>query len=110
MRRERYDRIHSHPLSPGNSQYRQVAYIDTEGTFRPDRIKAIAERFGIDPEAALENILYSTLTSYATRLFHALILRSARAYNSENQFELIQECASRFADEKVYKLLVCGGK
>lgn len=38
----------------------QVAYIDTEGTFRPDRIKAIADRFGIDGDAALENILYST--------------------------------------------------
>ena len=25
---------------------RQVAYIDTEGTFRPDRIRSIADRFG----------------------------------------------------------------
>ena len=24
----------------------QVAYIDTEGTFRPDRIRSIADRFG----------------------------------------------------------------
>jgi RecA/RadA recombinase len=40
----------------------QVAYIDTEGTFRPDRIKAIAERFGIDGDAALENILYGEPT------------------------------------------------
>ncbi|KAJ3488198.1 hypothetical protein NLI96_g3031 [Meripilus lineatus] len=45
----------------------QVAYIDTEGTFRPDRIRAIAERFGVDGNMALENILY------------------ARAYNSEHQ-------------------------
>lgn len=51
----------------------QVAYIDTEGetnqgitcstswppgTFRPDRIRAIADRFGVDAEAALGNILY----------------------------------------------------
>ena len=52
----------------------KVAYIDTEGkmpnllrthskegcagTFRPDRIKAIAERFGVNGEMALENILY----------------------------------------------------
>ena len=35
----------------------QVAYIDTEGTFRPDRIKAIAERFNVDADAALENIV-----------------------------------------------------
>jgi meiotic recombination protein DMC1 len=36
----------------------KVAYIDTEGTFRPQRIRAIAERFGVDPTTALENILY----------------------------------------------------
>lgn len=35
----------------------QVAYIDTEGTFRPDRIRAIAERFNVDADAALENIV-----------------------------------------------------
>ena len=37
------------------------------GTFRPDRIKSIAERFGVDGNMALENILY------------------ARAFNSEHQ-------------------------
>lgn len=35
----------------------QVAYIDTEGTFRPDRIRAIADRFNMDAEAVLENII-----------------------------------------------------
>jgi meiotic recombination protein DMC1 len=34
----------------------KVAYIDTEGTFRPDRIIPIAERFGVDPAAVLENV------------------------------------------------------
>ncbi|KAI1978502.1 Meiotic recombination protein dmc1 [Ophidiomyces ophidiicola] len=34
----------------------KVAYIDTEGTFRPERISQIAERFGVDPDSALENI------------------------------------------------------
>ena len=34
----------------------QVAYIDTEGTFRPERIRPIAERFGLDPTAVLENV------------------------------------------------------
>jgi hypothetical protein len=28
------------------------------GTFRPDRIRAIADRFGVDGNMALENILY----------------------------------------------------
>lgn len=58
----------------------QVAYIDTEGvymctclfaperhvitgTFRPDRIKSIADRFGVNGDMALENILYGVLGS-----------------------------------------------
>ncbi len=32
----------------------KVAYIDTEGTFRPDRLKAIADRFGVDGNQAAE--------------------------------------------------------
>ncbi|GES92629.1 meiotic recombination protein DMC1/LIM15 homolog isoform X2 [Rhizophagus clarus] len=67
----------------------KAAFIDTEGTFRPERIKAIAARFGIDQEAALENILF------------------ARAFTSEHQMELIIELTARFAEEKgVYRLLV----
>lgn len=66
----------------------KVAYVDTEGTFRPDRIKSIAERFGVDGNMALENILY------------------ARAFNSEHQMELINECSIRFAEDKDFKLLI----
>lgn len=43
------------------------------GTFRPERIKQIAIRFGVDPDAALENIIM------------------ARAYNSEHQMDLITQ-------------------
>ena len=28
-----------------------MSLVDTEGTFRPERIAQIAERFGVDPEA-----------------------------------------------------------
>ncbi|KAA1121558.1 Meiotic recombination protein dmc1 [Puccinia graminis f. sp. tritici] len=35
----------------------KAAYIDTEGTFRPERIRTIADRFGMDPEAVLDNII-----------------------------------------------------
>ncbi|KAF8735213.1 hypothetical protein AX14_002478 [Amanita brunnescens Koide BX004] len=66
----------------------KVAYVDTEGTFRPDRIKSIAERFGVDGNMALENILY------------------ARAFNSEHQMELINECSIRFAEDKDFRLLI----
>ncbi|CAO3691462.1 unnamed protein product [Umbelopsis ramanniana] len=67
----------------------KAAYIDTEGTFRPDRIRSIAEGYNIDPEMALENIVV------------------ARAYNSEHQMDLIIEIAARFAEERgIYKLLI----
>ncbi|THH09612.1 hypothetical protein EW145_g1897 [Phellinidium pouzarii] len=66
----------------------KVAYIDTEGTFRPDRIRSIADRFGVDSSMALENILY------------------ARAFNSEHQMELINECSARFAEDKDFRLLI----
>ncbi|KAK6539535.1 Meiotic recombination protein dmc1 [Orbilia ellipsospora] len=65
----------------------KAAYVDTEGTFRPERIRAIAERFGVDGDACLENILY------------------ARAVNSEVQMELIQKLAEPFASGE-YRLLV----
>jgi len=37
----------------------KAAYIDTEGTFRPERIAQIAERFGLDPDTAQQNITYA---------------------------------------------------
>ena len=38
------------------------------GTFRPDRIRSIADRFGVNGDMVLENILYGTL------LVHSVIL------------------------------------
>ena len=34
----------------------KVAYIDTEGTFRPDRLRSIAARYNLDADAVLNNI------------------------------------------------------
>jgi RecA/RadA recombinase len=36
-----------------------VLYIDTEGTFRTERIGSIAEAHGLDAEEVLENIIYA---------------------------------------------------
>lgn len=67
----------------------KAAYIDTEGTFRPDRISAIADRFGVDPDIVLDNIVV------------------ARAWNSDQQMDLISELACHFAEQRgVYRLLV----
>jgi DNA repair protein RAD51 len=59
-------------------------YIDTEGTFRPERLIAIAQRYKMDGNKVLDNIAY------------------ARASNVEHQMRLlVQGCAimsqSRFA-------------
>lgn len=67
----------------------KAAFIDTEGTFRPDRLREIAARFHLDPEAVLENVIF------------------ARAFNSEHQMELLTLLAAKFAEEPGrYKLLV----
>jgi DNA repair protein RAD51 len=34
-------------------------YIDCEGTFRPERLVPIAERFGLDPARVLDNVAYA---------------------------------------------------
>lgn len=65
----------------------KVAYVDTEGTFRPERIQQIAERFGVDPDQALDNISY------------------ARAQNSEHQAELLEKLSEFFATNE-YRLLI----
>jgi meiotic recombination protein DMC1 len=55
----------------GNFTGGKVIYIDTENTFRPDRLRPIADRYNLDQEAVLDNVLYS------------------RAYTSEQQMELL---------------------
>jgi RecA/RadA recombinase len=68
---------------------KNIAFIDTEGTFRPDRIRSIAEGCNVDANIALENVIVG------------------RAYNSEHQMELITDIAARFSEERgIYKLLV----
>ncbi|PNY04123.1 meiotic recombination protein DMC1 [Trifolium pratense] len=66
----------------------KVAYIDTEGTFRPDRIVPIAERFGMDPGAVLDNIIY------------------ARAYTYEHQYNLLLGLAAKMSEEPFRLLIV----
>ena len=46
---------------PGANGYvgGKVLYIDTENTFRPDRLRPIAQRFNLDEDAVLENVMYA---------------------------------------------------
>lgn len=55
-------------------------YIDTENTFRPDRIKQIAPKFGLDPEEALRKIIFAE--AYTSN--HQMVLL-------ENSDEVIKE-------------------
>ncbi|KAF8786916.1 Meiotic recombination protein DMC1/LIM15 like protein [Argiope bruennichi] len=76
---------------PGANGYSggKAMFIDTENTFRPDRLKSIADRFNLDHEAVLTNVLY------------------VRAFTSEHQMEILDLVALKFHDEGgVYKLLV----
>ena len=46
---------------PGANGYvgGKVLYIDTENTFRPDRLRPIAQRFNLDEDTVLENVMYA---------------------------------------------------
>ena len=65
----------------------RAAYIDTEGTFRPERIVEIAERFGLDPKEALQNITVG------------------RAYTSDHQINLARDIGA-IAREKNIRLII----
>lgn len=63
-------------------------YIDTEGTFRPERVVEMAERFDLSPRQALENILY------------------ARAYSSDHQTFLVDEAIELLSRRRIGVLIV----
>jgi DNA repair protein RadA len=65
----------------------RALYIDTEGTFRPERIIQIARAKQLDPEKALENIIY------------------ARAYNSDHQMLLVDE-AKKYIESQNIRLII----
>lgn len=57
-------------------------YIDTEGTFRPVRLLAIAERYGMNGEDVLDNVAY------------------ARAYNADHQSQLLIQAGAMMAESR----------
>jgi len=62
-------------------------YIDSEGTFRPERLLQIAERYNLDGKKVLKNVYYS------------------RAYNSDHQIVIV-DSSPKFIQEKNVKLLI----
>lgn len=66
----------------------KVAYIDTEGTFMPKRLEAVAERFQVDFDAALGNILV------------------CRAYNVDQQQEVLAHLEAKLCEEDSMSLVI----
>ena len=64
----------------------KVIYIDTEATFRPERIYKIAERFELNPEEVLENILCAR--AHSVDSLNSLLLQAA-ALMLEEPFALL---------------------
>jgi DNA repair protein RadA len=75
------------PIEMGGSEGKAV-FIDTEGTFRPERIKQIAETKGMNPENVLKNILV------------------ARAFNSDHQILLIDKVGELIKNGEPIKIVI----
>ena len=66
----------------------KAIFIDTEGTFRPERVKQMADGLGLDPENVLKNILV------------------ARAFNSDHQMLLLEKISEMIKSGEPIKLMV----
>jgi DNA repair protein RAD51 len=84
----------------------KALYIDTEGTFRPEvgsglalsfalvtlllfqRLVAIAERYGLNPDEVLDNVAY------------------ARAYNSDHQSKLLIQASAMMSETRFALLII----
>lgn len=65
----------------------RAMYVDTEGTFRPERLVAIAKKYGLNPDDVLENVAY------------------ARAYNSDHQLKLLVQASAMMAESR-YSIII----
>lgn len=75
------------PLNKGGVEGK-VLFIDTETTFTPSVIRANAERFGLDADAVLGNIIY------------------AKAFNADHQTSLIKQAQVACIEHDVKLIIV----
>jgi DNA repair protein RadA len=66
----------------------RALFIDTEGTFRPERVVSVAQSLGLNPDEVLNNIIY------------------ARAYNSDHQLLLAEEANTIVPNNNVRLVIV----
>jgi DNA repair protein RAD51 len=76
------------PVSMGGGEGKCL-YIDTEGTFRPVRLLAVAERYGLNGEEVLDNVAY------------------ARAYNADHQNALLTSASALMSESRSVHCLSC---
>jgi len=74
------------PIDMGGAEGKCL-YIDTEGTFRPERLLAVAERYGLSGNDVLDNVA------------------TARAYNTDHQTQLLIQASAMMAESR-YALIV----
>merc|ERR1719328_371754 len=74
------------PIDMGGAEGKCL-YIDTEGTFRPERLLAVAERYGLSGNDVLDNVA------------------TARAYNTDHQTQLLIQAAAMMSESR-YALIV----
>ena len=75
------------PRAQGGGQGK-VLYIDTEGTFRPERIKQIAKRYELDSDEVLSNIMVG------------------RSHTVDGIFTLLQQAAGAMIEDQFSLLIV----
>jgi DNA repair protein RadA len=75
------------PVEKGGANGKAV-YIDTEGTFRPERVRQYAEGINASPDKVLKNILV------------------ARAFNSDHQMLLLDKVSEMIKEGEPIKLVV----
>ena len=75
------------PVEQGGGEGKAM-FIDTEGTFRPERLVQIAQRFGLNGEEVMDNVA------------------CARAYNSDHQTQLLIEAAGMMSETRYAVLVV----
>jgi len=75
------------PISAGGAEG-MALYIDTEGTFRPERLVAVAERYKLNPEDVMANVA------------------CARAFNTDHQQQLLLQASAMMAENRFALIVV----
>jgi len=88
------------PVEKGGLAPCSVLYVDTEGTFRPERIQSIAEGHGLDPKDILPNIYVAT--TYSSDHLAIIVDETFRIVPEKNiKLIVVDSIVGRFRPEYV---------